>query len=79
MNIRLLFFGATAAAMGSRLLDVSVTNDATPASIVENLKSEHPRLVSHRLLFAVNEEHADASRRLSDGDQLAIFTPVSGG
>jgi len=30
-------------------------------------------------LLAVNREHAAASRVLTDGDEVAIFPPVSGG
>jgi molybdopterin converting factor subunit 1 len=32
-----------------------------------------------KLLFAVNEEYCDEKKILHDGDQLAIFPPVSGG
>ena len=31
------------------------------------------------LLFAVNEEYADRSRELANGDRLAVLPPVSGG
>ena len=79
MKVRVLFFGAIADAVGSRTVTLPITDGATPATVVQQLNTEHPRLASRRLLFAVNEEHTDDATRLRDGDELAIFTPVSGG
>jgi molybdopterin converting factor small subunit len=35
--------------------------------------------LKNKLLFAVNEEYCDENKILRNGDQLAIFPPVSGG
>jgi molybdopterin converting factor small subunit len=35
--------------------------------------------IKNKLLFAVNEEYCDQNKILHNGDQLAIFPPVSGG
>ncbi len=32
-----------------------------------------------RILAAVNQEYADFSRKVSDGDEVAFFPPVTGG
>jgi molybdopterin converting factor small subunit len=35
--------------------------------------------VRHQLLFAVNQEYASGDEPLKNGDELAVFTAVSGG
>ena len=51
----------------------------TAKSIIEQLSHQHPSLAKYKLLIAVNEEYADADTVLNDGDEIAIFTAVSGG
>ncbi|MGD9628669.1 MAG: MoaD/ThiS family protein [Pyrinomonadaceae bacterium] len=79
MGITVFFFGATADAVGSRELELSIEDTATAQSIVDQLSQQHPTLAKHKLLIAVNEEYADADAILNDGDELALFTAVSGG
>jgi molybdopterin converting factor small subunit len=79
MKIRVLFFGATADLVGKREVDASVSDAASPVDVVQTLVADHPGLGIRRLLFAVNEEYVPATAQLKDGDDLAIFTPVSGG
>ena len=80
MKIRVLFFGATADLVGKREVDATLGDDAaSPVDVVHWLAVEHPGLGARRLLFAVNEEYVTPTTRLNDGDELAIFTPVSGG
>jgi len=78
-NIRVLFFGATAAITGSKELVLQIENGAKAVSAVEQLKDRFPELKNHKLLFAVNQEYSPNNYQLKDGDELAIFTPVSGG
>jgi molybdopterin converting factor small subunit len=79
MQVRILLFGATAAVVGSRELEITVEETATAKSVIDHLSQQHPTLAKHQLLIAVNEEYADPDRVLNDGDELAIFTAVSGG
>ena len=79
MNLTILFFGATADAVGSRELELSIEETATAGSIIDQLTQQHPALAKHKLLIAINEEYADADTILADGDELALFTAVSGG
>lgn len=79
MNIRLLFFGAVADSLGFRKADFVMPEGATAAELLEKLKEQYPLLAGHKLLIAVNEEYAEATARLDDGCEVAVFTPVSGG
>jgi molybdopterin converting factor small subunit len=77
--VKVLLFGATADAVGSRQLDFRIEDAAMTDAVVERLKRDHPPLSGLRLLTAVNEEYADANTILRDGDEVAVFTAVSGG
>jgi molybdopterin converting factor small subunit len=78
MNVRVLFFGATADAAGRREADIETTATDAGAAI-EEIVAAFPHLAKHKLRFAVNERYVDRSHALSNGDKLAIFTAVSGG
>lgn len=78
MLIRALFFGHIADIAGSRECELTPAV-STVKSVVDQLIQEHPILENHKLLIAVNEEYADANTILNDGDEVAIFTAVSGG
>lgn len=78
MNVRVLFFGATADAAGKREADFETTA-ADAGAAIEEIVAAFPRLAKHKLQFAVNEHYVDHSHVLSNGDELAIFTAVSGG
>jgi molybdopterin converting factor small subunit len=79
MKVRVLFFGATAAVVGTREAFIDMSVGSNVGAVVDQVLSTHPALNNQKLLFSVNQEYADAARRISDGDELAIFTPVSGG
>ena len=79
MKVKVLFFGATAELVGTRELETSIGKSAVVANVINDLATRHPKLKDHRLLLAVNEEYISENFPLKDGDELAIFTPVSGG
>jgi molybdopterin synthase catalytic subunit/molybdopterin converting factor small subunit len=81
INVTALLFGQAREWIGSSNLDLTLEAPATVETAFAILKSLHPRLadMERSLLFAVNEEYASPSHPLSDGDQLAVLPPVSGG
>lgn len=79
MIIRLLFFGATADAVGSRELELAINENTSAGTLIAEIIQQHPALASHKLLIAVNEQYSDAETILNDGDRVALFTAVSGG
>jgi len=79
MKINILFFGATADLTGSRTIERTVNSPISAGDVLRQVNDEFPDLKGHKLLFAVNEEYAAPGSILREGDELAIFTAVSGG
>ena len=79
MTVRILFFGATADETGNRVIDVVLDDNSNAQTAFEKILDQFPQLKKHKLLFAVNQEYAAGQSRLNDGDEMAIFTAVSGG
>ena len=81
LRVRVLFFGAAREAAADEAV-LSLGPGATAAEAFERLLEEYPALRRFRsaLLVAVNQEYArDLGVVLEDGDELAVFPPVSGG
>lgn len=72
----------TGLALGSGVTRLSITlaDGATAADLLESLRLQYP--TASRLENAVlvsNGEHVSASAPLSDGQELALLLPISGG
>jgi molybdopterin converting factor small subunit len=78
MSISVLFFGATAEILRRRQIMIDET-EINAAELVERLVSDHPALAMHKLLYSVNQQYASGDEIVVDGDEVAIFTAVSGG
>lgn len=79
MSVQVLFFGATADLAGKRQTEIETGEDSTAASVLEALLREYPLLAAHRLKISINRSYAGDSDPVRDGDELAVFTAVSGG
>lgn len=81
LRITALLFGQAREWAGASSVDLTLSAPATVESAFAVLKTRHPKLadLERSLLFAVNEEYASRSHLLTDGDQLAVLPPVSGG
>jgi MoaE-MoaD fusion protein len=83
IRVRVLFFGAARDVAGHAEVDLRIHAPATSASAFEEIMASYPELrrFGRSLLFAVNQEYArgDADREVREGDELAVFPPVSGG
>ncbi len=79
--VKVLFFGAARDAVGHGEVDFSLKGNSTAANAFEQVLEKFPdlRRFGRSLLLAVNQEYAPADREVHDGDELAVFPPVSGG
>ncbi|HEY0659192.1 MAG TPA: MoaD/ThiS family protein [Pyrinomonadaceae bacterium] len=79
MKVQVLFFGATADETGEREIEISLAGNTNAKQALTEILEKFPQLKSHKLLFAVNREYATGNEFIKDGDELAVFTAVSGG
>lgn len=81
IRVRVLFFGAAREAINADEEWLDVRAPATIASVFEEVLEHYTELrrFGRSLLVAVNEEYAPVDREVHEGDELAVFPPVSGG
>ncbi len=79
MKVQVLFFGATAEATGKREIEIDLADETPAENVFHKIIRNYPQLENHSLLFAVNQEYASGEEIIRNGDELAIFTHVSGG
>jgi molybdopterin synthase catalytic subunit len=81
ISVRILFFGAARDAAGTEEAELELNPPYNSANAFEQVIANYPALAKFgkSLLFAVNQEYAQSDRHVADGDELAVFPPVSGG
>ena len=82
--VTVLFFGGARDAVGQVEVQFILKSTATAATAFQEVLEKYPNLrrFGRSLLFAVNQEYVQgelADRAVQDGDELAVFPPVSGG
>lgn len=81
MNIRLLAFASAGDALGATEMDLEMPDGSRVADLRERLDRDHPRLAPlwPRLAIAVDGRVVSADAPLTDGAEVALLPPVSGG
>ena len=81
VRVLVLFFGGARDAVGSNQIEIALDAPATVASAFRSLVEKFSGLerFGRSLLFAVNQEYATPETVIEEGDELAVFPPVSGG
>lgn len=81
ITVRVLFFASLADLMGERRRTVNLPAGAAISDALDNLANDVPELAfrAPHVSFALNEAFVPADTPLSDGDELALIPPVSGG
>jgi molybdopterin converting factor subunit 1 len=78
MRVRLRFFATLREQLGETA-ERDVGRATTVAALWRALVEEKPALRKVRVRFAVDEAYVDDGYVLGDGDEVAVFPPVSGG
>jgi molybdopterin converting factor subunit 1 len=81
ITVRILFFGGARDAVGAEEISFELPEASNMTTAREAILAQHPALArfGKSLLFAVNQEYAEPDRKIHNGDELAVFPPVSGG
>ncbi len=81
MLITVLFFAGLRDRAGAGKITVELPDGGTVADAIDAARAASERVwtVPEAIMTAVNQEYAERDQRLSDGDELALIPPVSGG
>ncbi len=81
MRVRVLYFALLRERAGDRQEDLTLPDGATVQDLKAHLGEIHPNLAEplEMAIFAVNRQYAFPEETLAEGDEVAVFPPVSGG
>ena len=81
MKVTIKLFARLREIVGAGKLERELSDGATVGDVVNTLQAEFPGLANlpSRTIISVNQEFATLDHVLSDGDEVAVFPPVSGG
>ena len=81
MTITVLFFANLARQTARESLALQLAEGATVEDAMHLLSQQYQPVADlhHQITFAVNMEYVGQGHALSDGDELALIPPVSGG
>ena len=81
LKVNVKLFAAYRDKVGKPEVELDLPAKATLGDLAQEMVRRHPALISDpsRLVSAVNQEFQEHSYALSDGDEVALIPPVSGG
>ena len=81
MNTKILFFATLRDRVGARQIELDLAQETTVAGLKNILVEKYPNLGESlpTVLVAVNQEFAHDDTLLTEGAEVALFPPVSGG
>lgn len=81
VQITVLLFSVLRDRIGQRQLRVELPVESRASDLVDHLCRQYPDVAAHRtsLRLAINADYAQPDQLLTEGDEVALITPVSGG
>lgn len=79
MAAKILFFGLTAHIAQKREMQIHLSTGLSANDLLEEVRQKIPGLGGTKLHLSINQKFATGDDVVHDGDELAVFTAVSGG
>jgi molybdopterin converting factor subunit 1 len=81
IRVKVLYFAQVREAAGIHGEEIILVKDLTLKNLISKIEEGHPGILQHRedIQLAVNRNVAGKNSSLKEGDQIAVFPPVSGG
>ena len=81
INIKVRLFAAFKELIGKNVLDFTVEEGSSVRDVALLMEKNYPDVknILQVSKYAVNQEYADAGKKLSEGDEITVIMPVSGG
>lgn len=80
IKVTILAFGIAREICGTRSFELELPSDCSTEALLQMLQEKHPGLAQLAACsLAVNAVYVQEPQPLSDGDEVAIIPPVSGG
>jgi len=79
MKVEVKFFARCREIVGVRYKEVEIEDGTRIQDLIKLFVEAYPELEKVRLLVSLNHAYADPTARLEEGDEIALFPPVSGG
>ncbi len=81
MQITIKLFARLRELVGTDTLEYTIADETTIADLIQKLQADYPALarVAANTIVSVNKDFVDEQVRLAEGDEVALFPPVSGG
>lgn len=81
MPYQILLFASLRDVVGQNKVALEMDEPILVADLLSELFKKYPQLLpfQNRFLVAVNHTYARADLRITHSDEIALFTPVSGG
>jgi len=81
VKIRVLYFARVAEIAGCQGEEIQMNDNACAGDVLAQVAQRYPAMAQPEFkpLLAVNRAHAEPACLLADGDEVAVFPPVSGG
>ena len=81
MKITVKFFASHREFAGTGEIELELEEQSTISSLLEKLFEQYPGMkkLEEETIVSLNKNYAEPKDILKDGDEVAVFPPVSGG